>query len=143
MHISGLPVVDAKTPLIIRINKRDVKLGHTKDPGACAAARCLLRSVPKIQAARVHLSRSYIQIGNTHWVRYATPQSLRSEVVSFDRGGKFLPGAHALLPLTEGQLPSGRRQGGKDRPKRRKGKKRAYHVVTGVRFRKASRSKAA
>jgi len=97
--IAGLPVEDADTPLSISITKNDILHGNTKDPGACAAARCICR-MPYVEEARVHVARTYVKM-NGRWLRYATPQSLRQEIVSFDRGGTFQPGEYELSPVPE------------------------------------------
>lgn len=94
MHIRGKPVVDATLPLEIHITPEDVKSGRTKDPSRCAAARAICREM-HAPAARVHVGRTYIEKPDV-WIRYDTPRSLRTEVITFDRGGKFEPGPHVL-----------------------------------------------
>lgn len=103
MKINGLPVVDATSPLMIHISTRDTKLGKTKDPGACAAARCCMRTVEECTEARVHKSRAYLKMG-TVWVRYITSPSLRAEIVAFDRGATFEPGHYTLSAVPKSQL---------------------------------------
>ena len=85
MRINGKPVIDATEPLHISISKDDARRGRSKDPGKCAAAQCLLRTVADAKAARVHLGRVYIEL-DSYWVRYMTPPPLKLEIVSFDRG---------------------------------------------------------
>ena len=129
--INGLPIVDAKKRIKIAITKRDCKLGKTKDPGACAAARAILRQT-HCKQARVHLSRTYVQMGKK-WVRYHTPHSIRSEVISFDRGAKFSPGVYTLSPMSPTNKLGSYTHKSKHKNKRT-GKKRApYHTVHGVR----------
>jgi len=145
VQINGVPVVDSKKPLVITITKSDVKLGDTKDPGACAAARCLLRQ-PNVEMARVHIGRTYIKIGK-QWLRYKTTPPLRQEIVTFDRGGEFAPGTYTLKPLSEWEVASGRRQGSSAKGARDKGSKnrtptkprRKYHTVANVRSKGANR----
>lgn len=99
MKINGLPVVDATKAIKLTINDADCKLGQTKDSGACAAARALLRQVPNCTQARVYRAVTYILIGKK-WLRCMTPRSLRTEIVAFDRGGKFEPGEFELNAIT-------------------------------------------
>ncbi len=136
MKIAGKPVIDAKRPARIRINTRDVKRGAVKDPGSCAAALACMREF-HCTDARVHLGRTYVKMGD-HWRRYQTPQSLRAEIVAFDRGGKFAPGEYTLAKPSK--KTSGRRQGSDKDTRKGKYKWRApYHVTIGVRQHGANR----
>lgn len=129
--IDGEPIVDGARKLTVHISSRDTKRGQTKSPASCAAALACKREVPKCTQARVHISRTYLKI-NGKWVRYATPPALRSEIVAFDRGAPFAPGTYALAPLKASSRV--RKRQGSDKPKKRNGKKRrAYHMVSGVR----------
>lgn len=140
MKINGLPVVDATKPLNLVITKRDVSLGATKDPGACAAARSLCR-LPEIDEARVHLGRTYIKSGKK-WIRYETPKAVRTEIVAFDRGGSFEPGEYIFGAIRPSHR-NGRQQGStksQTKPAGAKKKRRAKpHVVSGVRHNGANR----
>lgn len=145
MKINGVPVLDAKKSIVLKITPKDVTLGNTKDPGSCAAARCLLRQ-PDVEAARVHIARTYVKIAGK-WMRYKTTAPLRQEIVTFDRGGVFEPGTYMLKPLSEWEAASGRRQGSNKAGARDRGSKdrtpkkprRKYHAVTGVRASGANR----
>lgn len=135
MKINGLPVKDATQKVHIKIAPQDCKFGSSKEPGMCAAAKACLRQVPKCSEARVHISRTYLRIGD-HWLRFMTPSALRGEIVTFDRGGKFEAGDYTLNPLPKSMLLSrGKRTGAKPKFKRgRPGKHRASpHRVHGVR----------
>jgi len=85
MRINGKKVIDAQAPLHITISPRDAAQGKSRDPGKCAAARAIIRTVTDAKSARVHLGRTYVEFGDV-WVRYKTPVSLKTEIVSFDRG---------------------------------------------------------
>lgn len=142
MKINGTKVADATSRLKITITPNDVRKGDNKNPSSCAAAVALLRQCGASQA-RVHIGRTYLKIDNK-WVRYQTPKSLRSEIIAFDRGGKFEPGDHELMPLPPSErLKRGKRQGGDDktdRNSRRNGTKRkSHHTVTGIRPHGANR----
>ena len=110
--IAGKPVVAGSARMLLDINQRDISQGKAKDPGGCAAARCILRSYSDAISARVHLGRTYIEFTD-FWMRLKTPTSLRSEIIAFDRGGAFEPGQHELTPLCPSELRkyNGKRQG--------------------------------
>lgn len=143
MKINGLPVVDTDQKLPLQITKRDCSIGSLKEPSSCAAARAICRQ-PGIKEARVHISRVYVQIGK-RWIRYMTPDSLRSEIIAFDRGGKFQPGEYTLLPIQ----PVARFDAKKKKrvPENRDGsrpqKRLKAHVVKGIRSHGGTERKAA
>lgn len=97
MEINGKRVVDATTKQRIHITKRDTTEGDNKNPSGCAAARAAKRDIPDCINARIHIGRAYIEY-KTKWVRYFTPDRLRTEIIAFDRGGSFEPGDYTLLP---------------------------------------------
>jgi hypothetical protein len=134
MRINGLKVVDAKKQLKIRITPQDIRDGDSKDPAMCAAALACKRDL-KATDARVHVSRTYIKL-NGQWLRFQTPSSLRSEVVAFDRGGKFFPGEYVISPMS----PSGHLGAVRKVPSRhtgthpqRKPVRRVLHRTAGIR----------
>lgn len=137
MTIMGKPVVNATKPIKLVISAADVRNGQTKDPGACAAAKACTH-LEGVEAARVHLGRTYILKGKK-WIRYMTSLSLRSEIVAFDRGGEFAAGTYYLLKPTP-YRSQGKRQGS-DTFEKGHGKKlsRPYHITTGVRVHGAAR----
>lgn len=116
----GLPVVDAKHPIKIIVNQNDIDKANNKNPADCALARACRRnmSVPEV---RIHLSRAYVRANKGNWTRYLVPQSARSEIVAFDRGGKFEKGEFFLLPPTKStKLGQKSRGSGPSTSKRRK-----------------------
>lgn len=138
MEIAGLKVIDGKKPVEITITEADVAKGKTKDPAACAAARACLRS-DACTEARVHLGRTYLKVkavtGRQHWVRYQTPDAIRSEIIAFDRGATFTPGTYTLKPMSPANR-LGTPQGSdtsKTRPKHKHVARIKHHVVSGVR----------
>jgi hypothetical protein len=144
MEINGKPVLNAKKPHKIEIKQVDITKASPKDPGACAAARAILREGTCL-AARVHLDRTYIE-HEKHWTRFRTPESLRNEIIAIDRGGAFYPGTHELKVLSKSAqeaLEKGRRQGttkGDDkRDSRRKIQVRPRHTIEGVRSKGANK----
>jgi hypothetical protein len=95
--IEGLQVVDADEPVTVHITKADCERGSKKDPAKCAAALALKRDTA-CNESRVHLACTYLRFGD-RWLRYATPPSLKAEIISFDRGGGFYPGDFRLHPM--------------------------------------------
>ncbi len=142
MKINGLKVVDPKGKITLHITASDVAKGNTKDPAACAAARCIMREVPECVEARVHLGRTYIKTKDK-WLRYTTPRSLRSEIIAFDRGGKFEPGTYSLSPMTPsnrlGKKTYATSNVGRMKPKHLQKPRAKPHTVTGVRQHGANR----
>lgn len=149
MQINGKKVVDASGPLKITITPRDAALGKTKDPGGCAAARAIIRGYKDegAKAARVHIGRTYIEYVDK-WVRYKTPDALRTEIVSFDRGTqpKFMAGEYKLLRMSPcDRLEAKRPKVGGPKETRHKPHiarrkiARITHQIEGVRARGANR----
>lgn len=120
MEIAGKKVVDAKRSAKIVITKRDTETGDNKNPSSCAAALAAKRDVPECLSARVHIGRVYIE-HKDKWVRYLTPEALRTEIVAFDRGGSFQPGDYVLKAPTQSETIEGRKKysGDKAYPKGR------------------------
>jgi hypothetical protein len=94
--IDGKPVSDAEDSVVIHITQADCERGSKKDPTKCAAAVALKRTTG-CDECQVHMAFTYLLFGKK-WVRYATPVSLRAEIISFDRGGGFYPGDFRLHP---------------------------------------------
>lgn len=143
MEIAGKKVVDAKKPLYISISKADATKGKTKDPAACAAARAIVRTVADAKSARVHLGRTYIEYPDK-WVRYKTPDGLKVEIVSFDRGtnAEYAEGDYTLYapsPADRIGARLGRGVSGKTAGKKRPHIARIHHQIEGVRVRGANR----
>lgn len=95
--IDWKPVVDADKPVTLQITQADCKRGSKKDPSRCAAALALKRATG-CDECRVHIACTYLRFGDK-WLRYATPPSLKAEIISFDRGGGFYPGDFRLHPM--------------------------------------------
>jgi len=131
VKIKGKTVTDSKTPLVLKITKKDISGGKTKMPDACAAAVCAMRECKGAVSAHIHLSRAYVEYPKKI-VRYTVPAALRTEIVSFDRGHSFTSGEYTLLPVA----PSNRL--GKDKrgftaSGPRLTRKRPPHFLSGVR----------
>lgn len=140
MQIDGTKVVDAKKPLTLHITTGDVKKGANKNPSSCAAAQACLK-LPGVTQARVHIATTYIKV-HDKWLRFRTPGALRSEIVAFDRGGKFEAGEYTLKPMPPAlKLGTGAKGSdtSKNKPRSAKKKARSYHHVKGLRPRGANR----
>lgn len=135
-EIDGLPVVDAKSPITLHITADHVKRASRKRPNSCAIAQtCLAR--PGVKEVRIHLSRAYIRSGLANWKRFFVSKTLRSEIIAFDRGGRFSPGDYILHVATKSHKLGAMRGGesGQTKPHetRGKNKRRSPHIVTDVR----------
>lgn len=146
MEINGKRVVDAKRPAFIKITPRDVKEGDNKNPSSCAAAKAARHSIPECISARVHIGRVYIE-QEKQWVRYDTPDALRTEIIAFDKGGSFQPGEYKLRAPSPASTAEGRAKARGEKNRNRPGDhpsknprklrvriaKIKRHAVTGIR----------
>ena len=133
--IDGLPIRNATESLVLHITGPDVKSARIKRPDFCVVAQAVKRET-RAKQVRVHLGRVYVRTTGTHWTRYITPGSLRTEIISFDRGGSFSLGVHTLGKIG----PVKTHHAGKTQSRHKKGKqiptgkkRRAYHSVKDVR----------
>jgi hypothetical protein len=145
MEINGKKVVNGQKPFTLRITVRDIRRSKSRDPGACAAAVALMRENKDIKSARVHVGRIFVEAPSA-WVRYKTPKTLRDEIIAYDRGGRFVPGDHVVVPLTKSEQlyieSKAWRKENRDRSKdapRDQRKRRTTHIVPDVRARGANR----
>jgi len=127
MKINGLPVKDGKRTIELLVTERDVKRATVKDPTNCAAAVACKRALGASEA-RVHVGRTYLRF-NGHWERYLTSHPLRSEIIAFDRGGKFEAGTYKLVKMQPSRKYDKHRGGKAGNGKKR----RKYHVLTNIR----------
>ena len=133
MTIDGIEVRDALESLVLHIRTPDCKTGK-KDPQNCAAAKAAMRE-PGVILAKIYRTRSYLLKGTgkgRYWERFLTPDSLRGEIIAFDRGGEFDPGDYEL-PRPPNSMRIGVRHFQGRTGKRATGKKRKPHVVRGIR----------
>lgn len=108
MEINGKKVVDATRKAKIHITQTDATKGANKDPAACAAARAAKRDIADCISARVHIGRVYVETKDK-WIRYFTPEALRTEIIAFDRGGTFQPGVYELKPTGPSETEKARK----------------------------------
>lgn len=103
VHKFGYPevtkVVDATEDLEVEVTERDAKNSRKKDHADCAMAVATRRQegakTTKKVGSIISRSIAYVIRGNTA-TRYEVPPSVRSEVISFDRGGGFEVGNYQL-----------------------------------------------
>jgi hypothetical protein len=120
-------------------------------------SRTGLKRITECDESGVHLACTYLRFGNK-WLRYATPPSLKAEIISFDRGGAFYPGDFRLHPMPAAlRLKTANAKGGSKHKKvvslvkgnaaqRMKSEKkvktpRVFHRVEGVRQHATARAK--
>lgn len=134
LAIDGIPVTDAKHPITLTITDKDCRGGDPKRPDTCAAARAIRRQ-EGVADVRVHLGRIYLRQNKGNWQRFKTPESMRNEIIAFDRGGAFNPGTYELSPIPPNeQKKRGKAHSPMKQAQRGKGKKRKKpHVVANVR----------
>lgn len=136
--INGLPIVDAKKAVKLHVTKHDIDHANRKKPETCAFAQSCLR-LKGVKEVRIHLSRAYLRSNDSNWQRFLVSDRLRSEIVAFDRGGRFAPGEYVLQRIPPSARLTGKRKGSDknqtasaaERKKRKK--KRPYHVAVDVR----------
>jgi len=101
-RIGGRNVVDSTRSIQIEITEQDTQLASRKDHGNCAVARACMKQ--EGTDAIVHISRVFLKMKNKDiWVRYIVKNDLRTEIVSFDRGGNFEPGIFKLHRIQPAQ----------------------------------------
>ena len=88
--------VDADQSIDIKVSKKDCSEAKQLDPSECALARAARRDM-QADGAIIGLSSSYIIRGTTA-IRFATPERVQREIVSFDRHHDFAPGDYFLTP---------------------------------------------
>lgn len=89
-------VVDAAAPVSVTVTKGDCDRAEALNPAECALAQAAKRQF-HAEGAVIGLGSSYVIKGNKA-VRFATPERIRREIVSFDRHRDFRPGSYNLVP---------------------------------------------
>lgn len=114
--------VDADRPIQVSVNQKDCKDAIKLNPSECALARAAKREL-KADAVIIGLSSSYV-IRGKQAVRFATPERVQREIVSFDRHADFAPGDYTLVPKSPtarfGKTKFRRRHGGDNKEATRK-----------------------
>lgn len=115
MIIDGFRVVDATEPLTFTVRYADRSRNsphrqkNHQNPSRCAFAQAIRLSVRRKtgrlpQLCEVYRTRAYVsglKKGEHDVVyRYEIPRELRSEIITFDRGGMMQVGEYQLRPIT-------------------------------------------
>ena len=101
--VSG-EIKDAKSPITIFINQRDIDKGRPSSPMKCTAAQCLQRAIGSKKAAMFNTT-AYVQMPDESSItRFMVPELLKKKVViPQDTGGKPVSGVYTLKPPTPTQ----------------------------------------
>lgn len=127
-------VVDAKGPVNIEVLPEDLNTAEVRKHQTCAMAVACKRAL-KLDGAIFGINTAYLIQGNKG-TRYQVPESVRREVVSFDRGAPsgFVAGEYHLKPICPSRKLGTNHRGG--HPSGRplpKGIKRPKHRTEGIR----------
>ena len=87
-------VVDSKKGLTIEVTGRDVSSSKRKKHSECAMAVACKRAL-NLDGVIISMSKAYLIKDGTA-TRFDVPASIRTEVVSFDRGSGFETGEYEL-----------------------------------------------
>ena len=115
---------DSASPIEVSVNKRDCDEAKRLNPAECALAKAARREL-KADGAVIGISSSYVIKGDKA-IRFATPESVRREIVSFDRHQDFARGTYHLPPKSPavrfgaGRVRRKTEGGGKDKNAKRK-----------------------
>lgn len=124
--------IDSDHVVEISVGQKDCKDAKKLNPAECALARAAKREL-RADGVIIGLASSYVIKGKKA-IRFATPESVKREIVSFDRHEDFAPGDYYLTPKSPtAQFGSQKRTPNPDmigtRPSRRK-----MHHSARVRF---------
>lgn len=123
-------MVDGKAPLDLIITAGDVQAALRKEHSSCAVAESAVRCFD-LTGAVVSTRTAYLIRGTTAF-RYEVPERIAREIVSFDRGGPFMPGSYKLLPPRKREE---RGNGTGHGPRNRAAGKLRHRVTEGLRAR--------
>lgn len=89
-------VIHAKKHVIVEVSSKDCKEGKGFQTNECALAKAAKRQF-KADGVAIRLSDSFVIKGKTA-IRFMTPETVKRELVSFDRHHDFAPGIYRLSP---------------------------------------------
>ena len=89
-------VSDSKKTIQVEVIEADSKNAKVKNHQACAMAVACKRAM-QADGVIVAMTKAYIIFGKKA-IRYALPESVSREVVSFDREAGFAPGIYQMRP---------------------------------------------
>lgn len=99
---------DAYSPIKIRVLNRDTPAAKQLAPEACAFAKAACRELDA-DGAYIGLRESCVIVGDKV-IRFQTPESVRREIVSFDRHRDFQPGDYQLSAVLPGRRLGSRKK---------------------------------
>jgi hypothetical protein len=88
--------VDAKLPVEVSVKAKDCSEAIKLNPSECALARAAKREL-HADGVIIGISSSYV-IKGKEAQRFDTPETVKREIVSFDRHQDFAPGEYYLRP---------------------------------------------
>ena len=120
--------IDATKSVFVSVSRKDCKGAEKLNPTSCAMAIAAKREL-QVEGVIIGISTSYLIKGNKA-IRFATPESVQREIISFDRHQDFAPGDYYLKPK-----PPSMKLGMASHPNRSKNKqaKRKVHGSARVR----------
>lgn len=89
-------VIHATKPVLVDVRARDCEEGKSYQTDECALAKAAKRQF-KADGVAIRLSDSFVIKGKTA-IRFSTPDTVKRELVSFDRHKDFAPGSYRLSP---------------------------------------------
>jgi hypothetical protein len=123
-------VVDATRDTTIKVTVKDEKASHKLSHKACAMAVACKRTM-NLDGVIISIRTAYL-IKDKKATRYTLPDSVTREIVSFDRGGGFMPGEYEMRKPRKGQRLG--EPGGHNKSRTGTGIKiRRHHFTSGIR----------
>jgi hypothetical protein len=121
-------VSDGKKTVRVEVTKKDSNSSTVKNHKGCAMAVACKRTFD-LSGVVISRDRAYLVTGDKA-VRYALPESVSREVVSFDRNAGFAEGEYALVPPPKVVTAKGKAKGHRER----EGYERKFsHRTSGIR----------
>jgi len=125
--INGRQCIDATESMNLYITDIDCQLASRKDHTNCVISRACM----KLTGCDVLVYRSRVYVKQTYqdvWVRYVIENTLHTQVIAFDQGGKFNPGQYTLnKPALDKRL--GNSSGGQKNTARKTPRKRPIRLT--------------
>lgn len=90
-------VADGTKHVTVSVTSKDCSSAKERSFNRCAMAKACERQL-HLDGAVIRPGVAYLVKGNLA-VRYLVPDSVRTEIVSFDRHGDFRPGDYTLSPI--------------------------------------------
>lgn len=128
---NNLKVRDSRRHMVVTVLAKDLKGARRNNPECCAFARACKRQ-KKVDAVHFFKTSAWIEKDGV-LTRFQLPESMKREIIVFDRGGKFAPGEYQLRAVSKarrlGKGSGKTRVGGDDT---RKGYKRPHTHTTAM-----------